>query len=85
MKEYSIRNFLIIIFILLSGCSSAPHMVEHPDDFTGTGENAVYIVSHGWHMGFVISAVAMQEKLPKLKERFGDVPYIEFGWGDKGF
>ena len=85
MKEYSIRNFLIIIFILLSGCSSAPHMVEHPDDFTGTGENAVYIVSHGWHTGFVISAVAMQEKLPKLKERFGDVPYIEFGWGDKGF
>lgn len=79
------KSFLLVLFILLSACSSAPYIVEYPDKFTGAGDNAVYIVSHGWHTGFVVPAAGMQAKLSKLKERFGNVPYIEFGWGDKGF
>jgi len=32
-----------------------------------------------------VSAPDIQQIIPKLRERFGDIPYIEFGWGDKGF
>ncbi len=46
---------------------------------------AIYIVSHGWHTGFVVSALAMQDQLPALKQRFKNTPYLEIGWGDKGF
>jgi uncharacterized protein (TIGR02117 family) len=45
----------------------------------------VYVVSHGWHTGFVLSAQLLQSHYPKLKDRFGDAAYIEIGWGDKGF
>jgi len=30
-------------------------------------------------------AKAMQDTLPKLQQRFIDTPYLEIGWGDKGF
>ncbi len=43
------------------------------------------MVSHGWHTGFVVPAQQIQDQLPKLKERFGNTPYIEFGWGDEAF
>lgn len=79
------KSFLIVFFILLSACSSAPYIVEHPDEFKGIGDNAIYIVSHGWHTGFVVPASGIQKKLPRLKQRFANIPYIEFGWGDKGF
>ena len=79
------RVILAVIVILLSGCSSAPYIVQYSEEFTGVGDNAVYIVNHGWHTGFIIPAADIQKKRPKLKERFADVPYIEFGWGDKGF
>lgn len=85
MKEYSVKFFLLVFFVLLPACSSAPYTVEHPDEFTGAGHNAVYIVSHGWHTGFVVPAEGILAKLFKLKERFGNVPYVELGWGDKGF
>ena len=35
--------------------------------------------------GFVVPARRIQFQLPKLRKRFGDIPYIEFGWGDKDF
>lgn len=54
---------------------------------TGPGESGreVYVVSHDWHTGIVIPASLIQEQLPELKKRFGNMPYMEFGWGDKAF
>ncbi|MGF1761592.1 DUF2459 domain-containing protein, partial [Photobacterium sagamiensis] len=76
---------ILILLMILSGCSSKPLIVNNPEEFTGLGGNEVYVVSHGLHTGFVIPAPAIQEVVPELKRRFGDTPYIEFGWGDKGF
>ena len=45
----------------------------------------MYIVSHGWHTGFVIPAGSIEARLPELKRRFANAPYIELGWGDAGF
>ena len=45
----------------------------------------IYVVSHGWHTGLVVPARQIQDQLHPLKVRFGDTPYIEFGWGDRAF
>ncbi|MFB8829604.1 DUF2459 domain-containing protein [Azotobacter sp. CWF10] len=55
------------------------------EDSAGKGDNEIYIVSHGWHTGFVVPADDVQRRLPELKQRFGNTAYIEFGWGDEGF
>ena len=47
--------------------------------------NEVYVVNHGWHTGFVLPASHIQQIIPELKNRFENVPYIEFGWGDNEF
>lgn len=45
----------------------------------------VYVLSHGWHTGWVLPAAAIEQRLPQLQQRFSSSPYLEFGWGDKGF
>ena len=85
MSKHIEVKFLLLALCLISGCSSKPHVVENAKkNFVG-GQNQVYVVSHGWHTGFVIPAPEIQGVIPELEQRFGDTPYIEFGWGDKGF
>ena len=50
-----------------------------------SARNEVYVVNHGWHTGFVLPASDIQKVIPELKNRFGNAPYIEFGWGDNEF
>jgi uncharacterized protein (TIGR02117 family) len=79
------KNVFLLIFIILAGCSAKPYIVSYAEEFEDSGQNEVYVVSHGWHSGFVIPAPEIQGVIPELEQRFGDTPYIEFGWGDKGF
>jgi uncharacterized protein (TIGR02117 family) len=76
---------LFVLIVFLSGCSAQPFVVEQADKFSATGENTIYVVSHGWHTGFVIPAGSIQALIPELALRFKDAPYLEIGWGDKGF
>lgn len=76
---------LMILGLLFSGCATKPYVVNFTGEITDTAKNQVHVVSHGWHTGFVIPATPMQIVIPELKQRFADVPYIEFGWGDRGF
>ena len=50
-----------------------------------SAKNEVYVVNHGWHTGFVVHASKIHKEIPELKQRFGNAPYIEFGWGDNEF
>ena len=70
---------------MLTACSSKPYAVEHIELPATTEQEEIYIVNHGWHTGIVVPAKKIQNQLPKLRERFGHVPYIEFGWGDKDY
>ena len=79
------KNFILLIIIILGGCSAKPYIVSYAEKFEGSGQNGVYVVSHGWHTGFVIPAPEIQGVIPELEKRFGGIHYIEFGWGDKGF
>ena len=78
-------KLLIVILSLLTACSSEPYVVNHIEMPAVAGQEEIYIVNHGWHTGFVVPAKKIQNQLPELRKRFGDIPYIEFGWGDKDF
>ena len=77
--------FLIFIFLLLSACPSKPYVVKYNNETIVEESEIIYVVSHGWHTGIVVSARKIQSNLPQLEERFGNTPYIEFGWGDNMF
>jgi uncharacterized protein (TIGR02117 family) len=79
------KNILLLFLVMLCGCSARPYVVKSQKTFTGLGSNEVYVVSHGWHTSFVVPAKYIQTEIPKLKNRFGNTQYIEFGWGDRGF
>ena len=76
---------LFIVLVLLASCASSPPVVERLEEIKGEQPVAVHVVGHGWHTGIVVPAGDIQARLPALRERFGDVPRIEFGWGDKAF
>ncbi|MCK5687869.1 TIGR02117 family protein [Myxococcota bacterium] len=69
---------------MVAACSSKPWVIKAIKDAPSSGAK-IYVVSHGWHTGFVVPAEGMKKLVPELAERFGDAPFIEFGWGDKGF
>ncbi|MFD1691703.1 DUF2459 domain-containing protein [Azotobacter chroococcum] len=80
------KNILsVILLMLIAGCSVKPAVVPSLEGSAGKGDNEIYIVSHGWHTGFVLPADDVQRRLPELEKRFGNTAYIEFGWGDEGF
>lgn len=74
-----------IFFILLAGCSAKPYVIDSPVDYTASGNLDIYVISHGWHTGIIIPAIKIQQLIPELEQRFGEIAYLEFGWGDKGF
>lgn len=75
---------LFTFMLFVSACSTEPQIVKSTD-ITVSSAREILIVSHGWHTGFVVPAETITKQLPQLKDRFGDAPYIEFGWGDEGF
>jgi len=80
------KNLLFIFGLLtLSACTLEPYVVKPVESDNSPKRSVIYIVSHDWHTGFVIPAEEIQLHIPELRERFGNTPYIEFGWGDKGF
>ncbi|MFC1689532.1 DUF2459 domain-containing protein [Pseudomonadota bacterium] len=73
-----------ISFLLFTACSTQPHVVITSGIHIPSA-TTVYVVRHGWHTGFVIPSTTIQSRIPGLHDRFGDTPYIEFGWGDRAY
>jgi len=83
--EKSAGGFILLISLLVvSACSTRPHVVKQTE-ISVSAPQEIYIVSHGWHTGFVVPASTIQSLLPQLRDRFPDTPYMEFGWGDKSY
>ncbi len=76
--------FLIFLLAVTSGCSSKPYIIKQTD-ISVLNSQEIYVVNHGWHTGFVVPSHSIKSKLPKLVNRFKKSPFLEFGWGDKGF
>jgi len=82
----SLNVFCLFSFIfLLTACSSKPYVVEPAPSESTELVTTVFIVSHGWHTGIVIPNKMIATRLPELSQRFNSAPFIEIGWGDKGF
>ena len=68
------KNVILLIIMIIAGCSAKPYIFSYAEEFEGTGQNEVYVVSHGWHTGFVIPAPEIHGVIPELEQRFGDTP-----------
>jgi uncharacterized protein (TIGR02117 family) len=77
--------FLFLVAVLFAACSGQPEVVEPRADANPGSKHRVFETGHGWHTGIVVPAAAINQELPFLRKRFGDAPFYEFGWGDRGF
>lgn len=84
-NSYVYRNYLFFIFWLWLICPNIAALAQQTERTIVNKKQQIYIVSHGWHTGFVVPASSIQTQLPQLRERFADTPFIEFGWGDYDF
>jgi uncharacterized protein (TIGR02117 family) len=73
------------LLLLLHGCSTKPDAVIGTEPFSGRGDQAVFVISHGWHTGIALPAQWLTAKIPVLKKRFEGARYLEVGWGDEAF
>ena len=80
-----VRTVLSILLVTLGACSMKPDVVGGAGRFSGEGDHEVFVVSHDWHTGLVVSAEAVMARVPGLTRRFEPSGYLEFGWGDRGF
>ncbi|POZ52544.1 TIGR02117 family protein [Methylovulum psychrotolerans] len=78
------KLFFLAALHLITACAAQPYAPAPLAD-QAQSSTTVYVVSHGWHTGFVVPADALQARIPALKTRFTDTPFLEIGWGDKGF
>ncbi len=84
VDAFCARTSRLMLAIVLCLTACAP-LADSSRPASMPPAQAIHVVSHGWHTGFVIPASDIQEHLPALRQRFGRVRYLEFGWGDAGF
>ncbi|MBK7003603.1 MAG: TIGR02117 family protein [Rhodoferax sp.] len=79
---------IALVALAASSCAGKPYVVEPKEALVPSDamrSHPIFVVSHGWHTGLIMPASHLNHIIPELKERFGDAPYYEIGWGDKGF
>jgi uncharacterized protein (TIGR02117 family) len=79
MKQKILLMFLTLF--LISGSQPYQHRMQIKHNSVHT----IYVKSNGWHTGFIIPALELQNHFPQLAQRFGKTPYLEMGWGERGF
>lgn len=45
----------------------------------------LFVIRHGWHVGIALKSQDVFATMPELQSRFEAHPYVELGWGDRGF
>ena len=86
MRHNRLKSMFFCYLLVFSACAGKPYAVttETKSD-NHTPLTAIYVSNHGWHTGLIIPAENINERLPALRQRFGQVPYYEFGWGDADY
>ncbi len=88
MHKIALIAFMMVMN-MVAGCSGKPYVVKASPELTaqwGVEKGVeIEVVSHGWHTGLVLPASKIIRHMPQLQQRFAGMPYLEFGWGDKGF
>ncbi len=73
--------WIVLLIMMLQGCGAASW--QHPP--TRNDQQMLYVVSHGWHTGIILPTAELLPALSFLRQDVADGPYVEIGWGDKGF
>jgi hypothetical protein len=68
-------TLLPLIVLLLAACSGQPYIVEPQPEADAIRSHKVYVVSHGWHAGFIIPGREVNQVVLELASRFGDVAF----------
>lgn len=84
-KKLSLILALVALLLLLFPYSGKPYVVEPKPSSSQAVIGQVFVTNHGWHTGIVVPSNIITAQVPDLAERFKDTPFIEIGWGDKGF
>ena len=80
--QTSVNIALVVLLLLTGACSTKPYVLKETDIQVPEAKE-VFVVRRAWHTGFIIPSGTIQSQLPQLRERYGNTPYLEFGWGDK--
>jgi len=86
MKSISILTLLLAIVVATTSCQTGPLVFQ--SDHISTDPirvQRIQVHNHGKHTGISLPASKLNESIPALSKRFGDVRYYEIGWGDAGF
>ncbi|WP_457670080.1 DUF2459 domain-containing protein [Thiolapillus sp.] len=76
---------LCFLFLLTACAACAAPVGEAPVSDDAKPRKTVYLVSHGWHAGIVVSRDDVPEDAWPILADFPDAKYLEIGWGDKDF
>lgn len=76
---------VILVAFVIAGCSARPYVIEPKPERNPVHSHPVFVVSHGWHAGLIVSSPEVNQALPDLQSRFGNAAFYEIGWGDKAF
>jgi uncharacterized protein (TIGR02117 family) len=86
------RSFIIFIFLAFSGCSLQSFSGEQAVSFSTVScapqlkeSKSVLVTNVGWHTGFFIRSMDATEVLRTMFPELSQSPFVEIGWGDKGF
>ncbi len=76
---------VILVAFVVVGCSASPYVIKPKPERNPVHSHPVFVVSHGWHAGLIVSAIDVNQAVPDLQSRFGNAAFYEIGWGDKSF
>jgi uncharacterized protein (TIGR02117 family) len=76
----------VLMFFALAACGActAPVKDSAPPHETEP-VTALYLVSHGWHVGMIIRQADIPDGVWPSGRDFPDAEYLEVGWGDRTF
>jgi uncharacterized protein (TIGR02117 family) len=73
----------LVATLLLTGCLGPVRTLYPPAPHEAV--KAVWLVSHGWHVGLAMRRADVSTAIWPESAEFGDVRYLEVGWGDSDF
>ena len=73
----------LVLLLMLAGCAAGKTWKYLPA--SKAEERSIYVVTHGWHTGIVLSKEDLGPELGFVQDYLIPGQYYEFGWGEAEF
>ena len=86
-RRSKFAGWLVVLTAIAVGACAGPAVSPRPvsDDASGMARKEVWVVSHGWHTRVAVRGADVDSTLWPESRDFGEVAYLEVGWGDRDF